>query len=54
MTGVGKKRAPKIVSEVARMEAPSRIYVMSPGKVNERQAVTPLWLSRCGFWRRCR
>ncbi|CAG7581920.1 MULTISPECIES: hypothetical protein [Rhodococcus] len=38
MTGVGKKLAPKIVAEVARLEATSRIYVMSSRKVNERQA----------------
>jgi len=38
MTGVGKKLAPKIVSDVARLEATSRIYLMSSRKVNERQA----------------
>ncbi|MEU2004530.1 hypothetical protein ACH47B_26365 [Rhodococcus sp. NPDC019627] len=38
MTGVGKKLTPKIVAEVARLEANSRIYLMSSRKVNERQA----------------
>ena len=43
VTGVGKKLAPKIVAEVARLEATSRIYLMTSKKVNERQArdVTP-------------
>ncbi|SED97487.1 hypothetical protein [Rhodococcus koreensis] len=38
MTSVGKKLAPKIVSDVARLEANSRLYLMSSKKVNERQA----------------
>ena len=38
MTSVGKKLAPKNVSVVARLEATSRIYLMSSQKVNERQA----------------
>ncbi|WAM19492.1 hypothetical protein [Rhodococcus sp. JS3073] len=38
MTSVGKKLAPKIVSDVARQEATSRNYLMSSNKINERQA----------------
>ncbi|BAH51903.1 hypothetical protein [Rhodococcus opacus] len=38
MTGVGKKLAPKIVSEVARLEATSRLYVVGSKKMNEGQA----------------
>ena len=38
MTSVGKKLAPKILFDVARLEATSRIYVMSSKKASERQA----------------
>ncbi|EID81379.1 hypothetical protein W59_03866 [Rhodococcus opacus RKJ300 = JCM 13270] len=50
MTGVGTKLAPKIVSEVARLEASSRIHLMSSKKVNERQAATSRWPPQFAIW----
>ncbi|MDT2009077.1 hypothetical protein FXW78_42875 [Rhodococcus opacus] len=38
MTSVGTKLAPKIVFDVARLEATSRIYLMSSRKLDERRA----------------
>lgn len=38
MKSVGKKEAPKLVTEVAKLEASSRLYVVRSGKMSDRHA----------------